>query len=465
MSDDASSDPEVRARANIGDLADLLAMADRLVGSAMGTEQVEVMLGRGASTSVKVHGGEVESLTSAGSTGAGVRVIRDGRVGFAHCGSLDADVLDDTLAEARDNCRFAEPDEANGLAVDDGVAVTPQTGWYDEVIALPVESKVGAALDLERRVTGADDRVTSARTTSWGDGWGQAALVSTAGIRVSSESTSCSLGTQPLARSGEETQIGWGSDVARVPAELDIDKVVDDAVTRATKLLGATKPESARMAVLLEGRLAITLLGIVAGMLSAESVQKGRSPFADRLGEQIAADCVQLTDDPTRSESLGADEFDGEGLATRPNPLIVGGRLDRFLFDSTTARRAGVDSTASAVRGLRGLPGPGPQLLVMEPGTTSAEDLLAGVELGLAVESFSGLHSGVNPTSGDFSVGGNGVMIRDGELAEPVQELTIASTLQRLLSDVTAVGSDFEWLPSGSGAASMLIGDVSVSGA
>ena len=123
-----------RQRAGIGVLGELLAIGDRIVGAAGAGEQVEVMVGRGASTSVKVHDGEVESLTSAGSAGAGVRVIREGRVGFAHCGSLDDDVLADTLAEARDNCRFAEPDEANALAVDDGVEVRPQQMWFDEVM-------------------------------------------------------------------------------------------------------------------------------------------------------------------------------------------------------------------------------------------------------------------------------------------------------------------------------------------
>lgn len=452
-------------RAGIGPLEDLLGAADRLVAGAAPGEEVEVMLGRGASTTVRAHGGEVESLTSAGSTGAGIRVIREGRVGFAHCGSIDRDVLEDTLAEARDNCRFAEPDDANGLATDDGVAVTPQDMFEEAVVAFPVEDKVELALEVERRVTTADPRVTTARTTTYGDGWGQVVLVSTAGMRRSSEHTSCSVGTQPLANADGETQVGWGSDAARRPAELDIDKVVADAVDRATKLLGATKPDSGRMSILLEPRLAVGLLGIAASMFSAEAVQKGRSPFADRLGEQVASQCVGLVDDPTRSESLGADEFDGEGLATRANPLIVGGRLDRFLYDSTTARRGGAASTASAVRGLRSAPTPGPQVLVMEPGDRSHEELLAGIELGLAVESFAGLHSGVNPTSGDFSVGANGLMIRNGELAEPVQELTVASTLQRLLADVAEVASDFEWLPSGSGAASMRIDGVSISGA
>ena len=207
-----------------------------------------------------------------------------------------------------------------------------------------------------------------------------------------------------------------------------------------------------------------TLLGVVTGMLSAESVQKGRSPFADRVGETIAAPVLGLVDDPTRSESLGAEEFDGEGLACRANPLISAGVLQGFLYDSTSASRSGVSSTASAVRSTRSIPGPGAQLLVMEPGDRSRDELLAGIGLGLAVESFAGLHSGVNPVSGDFSVGANGLLIRDGQLAEPVQEITIASSIQRLLLDISAVGGDFEWLPSGSGGASMVIDGVAVSG-
>ncbi len=119
------------------------------------------------------------------------------------------------------------------------------------------------------------------------------------------------------------------------------------------------------MSVFLEPRLAITLLGIVATMLSAESVQKGRSPFAERLGEQIAADCVNLRDDPTTSESLGADEYDGEGLAARANPLLVDGVLDRFLYDSTTARRAG-----NALHRIGGSLHPEPP----QPGTTGSRD-------------------------------------------------------------------------------------------
>jgi PmbA protein len=271
--------------------------------------------------------------------------------------------------------------------------------------------------------------------------------------------------TQPLARHGGETQAGFGHDAARDPDELDLERVAAEAVERATRLLGATKPASGRLTVVLEPRLALTLLGIVSGMLAGDVVLKGRSPFADRVGEQVAAPALTLVDDPTRVESLGSEEIDGEGLACRPNDLLRDGVLQGFLRDSYTGRRTGLGSTGSAVRGTRSLPGVGAQLLVMTPGTRSLEELIGGTELGLFVNSFTGLHSGVNAVSGDFSVGADGLMIRHGELAEPVRELTLASTIQRMLLDIAEVGGDLEWLPSGHGAASLVVRDVAVSGA
>ncbi|MFN8052516.1 MAG: metallopeptidase TldD-related protein [Acidimicrobiales bacterium] len=233
----------------------------------------------------------------------------------------------------------------------------------------------------------------------------------------------------------------------------------------ATRLLGATKPAGGRIAILLEPRLAMTLLGIVAGMLDGDSVLKGRSPFADRVGQTIASPLLTFLDDPTDPGSIAATAYDGEGLACRPNALITAGVLGGFLHNSYTARRSGTVSTGSAVRGSRSLPGVGAQVLVMQPGARSFDELVSSIDLGLYVNSLTGLHSGVNPVSGDFSVGADGLMIRNGALAEPVREITLASTIQRLLLDIVEVGGDREWLSSGDAAASLVIGDVSMSGA
>ena len=190
---------------------------------------------------------------------------------------------------------------------------------------------------------------------------------------------------------------------------------------------------------------------------------KGRSVFADRMGEMVASEVVTLVDDPTDDESFGASPTDGEGMASRRNVLISGGTLEKFLQNSWSGRRSGQGSTASATRTYSTTPSVGARALSLVPGTKSQEELIREVGNGVLIQTVSGLHSGVSTVSGDFSVGAAGLMIRDGVLAEPVQEMTIASTLQRLLLEVTAVGGDLRWLGPTAGV-SLVIGEVSLGG-
>jgi PmbA protein len=443
---------------------ELLDLARRVARLAQAGEQIEVYVARGVSTQVKAYGGEVESLTSAESFGVGIRVITDHRQGFAHAGTFDESVVLDTLAEARDNASFGAPDEWFGLAEPDGVDPVEQDLWRDSLAAFAPQAKVDLALALERSVRGRDPRVTGVRTAIYADSAGEGAVASSAGITAYGRGTSCYLSVSALAEHGGETKIGGGVDVGREPVELDVEVAAADAVARAVRLFGARPVPSQRLSIVLEPRLAASIIGLAGGTLTGERVLKGRSPFADRLGEAIASPLLTLLDDPTDPASLAAGSHDGEGLACRPNPLIVDGVLQQFLHNAYSARRAGVSSTGSAVRGYRSTPGVGCQALSVRPGSGTHDELVAGVELGLLVDSMTGFHSGVNPVSGDFSVGAEGIMIRNGELAEPVREVTIASTLQRLLLGIDAVGADLEWLPGGTGSVTLVIGDVSLGG-
>jgi PmbA protein len=447
------------------DMSPLLDLAAKVAGAAGAGEQLEAFVGRSTSTSVRVHGGAVESLTQATSAGIGVRVVVDGRQGFAWAGSLDDEVIAEVLAEARDNVRYAQPEPWVGLAEPDGVEPPPIDLWREGLAAQPTERKVDLALELERAVRARDPRISGVRTAQWADGAGEGAVATSTGIAVAGRSTFCHLSVLALARGADdETKSGYGVSVGREPNDLDLDEAADDAVDRATRLLGAVQPASGTVTLVLEPRMAATLLGVVAGTLNGEAVLKQRSPFADRLGQPIASPVITLVDDPTDPMSLGADSHDGEGLATRRVPLIVDGVLQGFLHNTMTGRRAGVPSTASAVRGYRSTPGVGAQALALATGAGGLDDLVRAVDHGLLVQSMSGLHSGVNPVSGDFSVGVEGLMVRGGQRAEPVREATIASTLQRLLLDVTAVGGEREWTPGGTGAAALVIPGVTLSG-
>lgn len=446
------------------DSEELRGIAERVLAQAEPGEALEVVVGTSASTSVRAYDGDVEAMTVAAAAGVGIRIIRDGRQGFASAGSLEPDVVAETLTEARANVPFAEVDEFVRLAEPDGVPVIHQDLWDDSVAATPTEDKVAMAIELEARVRAGDPRITGVRSAAYGDRSSHSVIASTTGIMAEGRSTAASVSALALARDGDETQTGAGSDMGRGPAALDLSIAARDAVARATALLGATQPESRRLTLVLEPRMAASLWSIIAGMLGGDRVLKGRTPFADRVGEAIAASGVTMVDDPTDPESYGATSHDGEGLAARANALVTAGVLQGFLYNTVAGAKAGVPSTASAVRGIRSTPGVGWQALRVEPGHRSPAALIAEVDDGLFLHSMSGLHSGVNAVSGDFSVGAEGILIRNGQLAEPVREATIASTLPKLLQDIVGLGDDLEHRPGGVSCSTMVIADVSLGG-
>ena len=445
------------------ELADLVA---RVAGWARDGEQVEVYAARGSDTDVTVYDGEVESLSTATSAGVGGRVVSGSRQGFAYAGSLDADVVEETLAEARDNAAFGTPDEYLGLATPDGFPPASLDLWRDELASFPTDRKIELALELERRVKAAEARIKTIHSSDYGDGAVEVAIASTTGIAASFRRSSCYLSVYALAGDESETQTGGGYSVGRAPGELSVEEAATDAVERATRMLGAHKPASARLPVVLDTRVTATLLSVLAGTLSGESVLKGRSLFAHRVGELVAAPMLVLTDDPTDPMAYGAAVYDAEGLACRRNRLVSEGVLEGFLYDTYSGRRAGVPSTASAVRaGFKSGPGVGARAVSLEPGDRSQAEILAAIGDGLFVQSISGVHSGVNPVSGDFSVGAEGMLVRGGVAEEPVREVTIASTIQRMLKDVLHIGNDLEWLPGSAAGVTLAIGEMSMSGA
>ena len=444
--------------------ADLLELAVEVAGRASGAEQIEAFVARSAYTTVKAHGGEVESFSSATTAGVGIRVVRDHRQGFAWAGSLDPDVVAATLADARDNAAFAQPDEWVGLARPDGVAPVPFDAFDPAVAALPADRKIALALELEAMVRGGDPRITGVRVATFSDSSSRAAVASSTGIAGATRSAWCSMGVLALAADGDETYTGSGSTVGFGPDDLDLDEAATDAVTRAVRLFGARAVASQRLSVVLEPRMAAAVVGLLGGTLTGDRVIKGRSPFADRLGDTIAVSGLTLVDDPTDHRSFAAETFDGEGLACRRNVLVADGVLQGYLYDSATGRRAGHPSTGSAVRGVTSTPSVGCQALAVTPGAGTHDELVEAVDLGVEVQSITGWHSGVNAISGDLSVGVEGVMIRDGRRAEPVREVTIASTLQKMLLGIDAIGGEVEWLPGGTGCPTLVFGDVSLSG-
>lgn len=452
--------------------SDLLGLAQRVVERAMPGEQVEAYATHGTGTSVTVFDGEVETLTSSESKGVGVRVIVDGRLGFASTSDVSDEGLAYALEEARSNAAYGTPDVGNVLPLPrDTSGLEPLQGLvaegFDEV---PTARKVAMAVELERLTRAADQRVTGVAASVYGDGLSRGAVASTTGISAAYSRTDAYAYVAALARAGDETQTGLGLSMGRSAGELDLEAAGREGALRATRLLGATKPATATVPVVFDPIVTATFLGVLADAFSAESVQKGRSLLADRLGDVVAGTGLSIIDDGRLPEGPGSAPFDDEGVPTGRTVLVNKGVLLGWLHNTETAARAGdaARSTGNASRaGHSSTPGVASTNLYLSGDETPVDEILRRAGTGLYVQEVKGVHSGVNPVSGEFSVGATGLWIRDGQLAEPVREITVSSTILDMLKAVVALGDDRRFLPFGGSlaGATLLIEAMTVAGA
>ena len=440
-------------------------VVERLAGEAAAGEGVEAYAEQVTRTGINAFEGEVERLTSASSTGVGIRVVRDGRLGYAYTADLSGDGLRQCLAEARANLDVSTEDPGNVLPA--AVPIEPLGGLFDSrQVDISPERKVQLALDLEARTRAANPKVTKVETASYGDAVVQVAIASSNGVRGSVALTRAWCYSTALATEDGQSQMGFGVDTARSIEDLDIEPVAAEAAERAVRLLGATKPPTRTVPVVLDRMVAPSLIGVLLAGLSAEAVQKHRSLFADKLGERVGAPGLHLVDDGRLLDGPGATPFDDEGVSTRRNVLLEDGMLQRFLHNTASAAREGATSTGNASRGsFKTTPGISAHNVFFEPGDKDQAGLLAQAGEGLLVQDMTGVHSGANPITGDFSVGVSGLWFRNGELAEPVREATVAAHLLDILKGIVAVGSDLRWTTGSVGGSSLLIGQMTVAGA
>jgi PmbA protein len=444
-------------------VAELAELAGAAVESALDNEAVEAYAEEARRTEVTAHKGEVEGLTFAESRGVGVRLIARGRLGYAYAADPSFDEVRAAVAKARENAELATEDEFNALPP--AKPIEPISALFrQDQAALATERKVSVALDLEHLAVSADPRVAKVDQAGYGDAVSRVAIASTAGVTAEYGRTDCWTVVSALAEQDGETQSGWSFRVARELGELDWGSVAQEAVERSARLLGAVKPASGRLPVVLDPFAGSSFLGILAGALSAESVQKQRSLFAGLLGEDVSSPLMTLVDDGRTLDGPAAAPFDDEGVPTGRTELIAHGTLMAFLHNTYTARRGGTDSTGNAQRGgYRSPPGVGTTNFFVQPGATPVSDILRRAEGGVLIQDVSGVHSGANPISGEFSVGATGLRIQGGELDEPLREMTVASTVPEMLKGIAAVGDDLRFFTA-VGVPTILIAEMTVAG-
>jgi PmbA protein len=460
----------------------LIELARRAVeaATAAGASDAEAYAAEDSGREVRAHGGEVESLSAATQRGIGIRAWIGKRVGYAYGTDLSETGVAALAERAAEAARVADEDEFAGppdpagagvrLSNADGAKGAPE---QEIVLSDPTfdewspDRLADLALAIESAALAADSRIAGVEQAVYADSAESVALVSSLGTEGEYSSSSCYGYVQALAAGDSGRETGLGFDLGRGPAALDPAAIGREGAERAAAMIGAGKPKSRTCPVVLDPTVAASFIALIGRGLAASAVQRGRSPFAERLGEEVANQVLALHDDGLDPEGFASAPFDAEGVPRRRTALIEGSTLHTYLYDTYTANRGDAASTGNASRsGYRSQPSVSTSNLIVAPGELSFAELLGEADDGVLVTDVAGLHSGVNPVSGVFSVGASGRVIRDGELAEPLREFTIASDLVSMLRAVRAVGADSRWVPFGGSVRtpSLLVGEMTVAG-
>ena len=296
----------------------------------------------------------------------------------------------------------------------------------------------------EEAALSADPRITNSEGASFDAYSGERIFANSRGFFGSYRISSCSLSTTPVAREGEFMERDYWYSSARKYSRLESPAHIGRrAAERTVRRLGARKVPTQKVPVIFDPQTARSLLANIFDAVEGDAIYRSASFLAGKLGDRVASENVTIIDDGTLPGLFGTSPFDDEGVPSRRTVVIDRGVLKSYLLNSYTARKLGLKTTGNAARGITGNTGVGHGNLFLEKGERSPDELVRGIRKGLYVTELIG--SGVNAVTGDYSRGAAGQWIEHGEFAYPVSEITIASTLQRMLMDLESVGSDLEF--------------------
>ncbi len=446
--------------------ADLEQLAGRVVKMAaeQGATDAECTIAESNDFSVNVRMREVETLTEAGSRGAGLRVLVGKHTGSSYTSDLTEDGLRFMVSSAMELAKITTEDPHAGLPDPEelGFVKGDLKLYSDSVPGLPAPDKIAWAKRAEAAALDFDPRISNSEGGSFDSHTGLQVFANSRGFVSSYRYSSVAGSTVPVAKDGEGMERDYWMSIARDMGGLEKpDDIGRTAAARAIRRLGAKKVATQKVPIVFEPRVARSLLGDVFDAINGDAIYRHQSFLTGKLGEKVAAESVTVIDDGTIPGLFGTSPFDDEGVPSRRTVVIEHGVLKNYLLNTYTARKLGMKTTGNAARGITGNPGISHGNFFLEAGTKTPEEIIKGISQGFYVTELIG--SGVNIVTGDYSRGAVGVWIENGELAYPVAEVTIAGTLPEMLLGIVAIGSDLQFRGS-TASPTIVIGEMTVSG-
>ena len=428
---------------------DLKALAEELVrrATSRGASAAECVIREGDEFSTLVRMGQVETLKEAASRSIGIRIFYGRRAASTYSTDFSPSGIERMLESALELARITSEDPYAGLPepAEQGSLAGDLDLYYPDVYSLPGAERIARARRAEEAALAFDPRIQNSEGGSFDAATGHKILVNSQGFLGEYRRSYCSLAAVPIAQdeTGAMQRDYWFSVARRLGSLESPESVGAVAAQRALRRLGGRRVKTQQVPVVLDPLVATSILQHIFEGVNGDAVYRGASFLAGKLGEKVAASQVTVIDDGTIAGGFGSSPFDGEGVPTRRTVIIENGVLQSYVLNTYTAKKLGLKTTGNAARGLAGTPGIAPGNYFFAPGGKAPAKLIAEIDEGLYVTEFLGM--GVNLVTGDYSRGASGLWISSGELAYPVEEITVAGNLKDMFLNISDMANDLEF--------------------
>ena len=412
--------------------------------------EVEIYLSRSKERGAEFREGKLNGIQYDSSEGVGLRVFKEGRIGFASASNISIDRIKELYALALAHTPYLEQDAHKGFPKP---IISKENGAW--IKSLNDRSLFGEdlevlfpRLEIMQQTALKVPHVVSALRAGYGEMESEVAIENTLGVSVYEAGTSASAGISVMAKDSSEVQVGSAFQSSRRKEALDFQKIGQEAAERGTCLLGSKKLSSGHRSVIFPPMVAVEFLEIISDLLCADQIQRGKSLLAGKLGQKVAAPLVSLMDDPWMEAGLGSSLYDDEGLPTAPKTMIDSGVLKEYFYDFYTAQKEGRSSNGCASRGsFKGLPSPSSSNFYLKPGSLSYNEIISQSSRGIVLMEVMGMHM-ADPISGEFSVGASGLAVERGSVTHPVKNAMISGNILDILRGIDGIGSDLTFFGS-----------------
>lgn len=431
-------------------------------GLELGLEAVEVYASTSESNTIKLDEGKLDSYNIKELFSVSIRGLKDGKMGYVTCESLEDGLVEEALHSLVTTVEALDATEPEFM-YEGGSTYAEVPEVISDYKEHPTNEKIEMLKGLEKALLAKSDKIVKVGYCQYSENYNKVQIMNSKGLDLSREYSYIVTYAGALASENGQTVIGMSGDVNTKFGNLELDRIVNEASEEALSKLGAGSIETGHYPVVLKRDVATSLLSAFSSVFSGDSALRKMTILADKEGQKVFGDNINILDDPFYEKALIQSSFDDEGVPCKKKYLVENGVVKGLLHTLKTANFFGKTPTGNGQRAAGSITAR-PTNLYLQEGSLSKDEIIATVENGIFITEVNGLHAGLNPISGDFNVQSSGFVIKDGKLDRPITLFVLSGNFFELMNNVEEIGNDIEERFTGVACPTLKIKSLAVSG-